>query len=208
MPLTCLPNEILHYIADLLETDRQINQFILTSREIYSRLNDWFYRRNIRQGGWALFNAAYNGREDTAKRLLRLGADPNAKGSYHTYSAVRTLLGIAAWSEHYEIVRLLLSYAADPNDRDSKGRTPIFYAAEKGNISIVELLLKRGADVNIYDFSDPVETPLDRALAGEDNQDVVTLLLKGGVDAGIVEGSALCRPYSPWTESSVSSFGE
>ena len=96
MPLTCLPTEILQYIADLLETDSQINQFILTSREIYSRLNDWFYRRNIRQGGSALFDAAYNGREDTAKRLLRLGADPNAKGSFHSYSAVRTLLGIAA----------------------------------------------------------------------------------------------------------------
>lgn len=68
MLLTSLPNEILQTIAANLETENEINRFILTSMELYSRLNDWFYRRNIRQGGWALFDAAYNGREDTAKR--------------------------------------------------------------------------------------------------------------------------------------------
>ncbi|KAJ5370783.1 uncharacterized protein N7496_006875 [Penicillium cataractarum] len=206
MPLTSLPNEILQTIADNLENENEVNQFILTSRGLYSRLNDWFYRRNIREGGWALFHAAYNGREDTAKRLLRLGADANAKGSHHSFAAVRTVLGVAAWSEHYEMVKLLLTYAADPNERDSRGRTPIFYAAQNGNVSIVELLLKWGADVNIYDFSNPPETPLDSALTAEDSQGVVALLLDGGVHAGIVEGSALCRPYSPWSESSTSSF--
>jgi hypothetical protein len=115
MPLTSLPNEILQTIADNLEADSEINQFILISREIYPRLNDWFYSRNIRQGGWALFDAAYNGRVDTAKRLLRLRADANAKGTHHDslHSPVRTVLGIAAWSEHYEIVKLLVE-AADP----------------------------------------------------------------------------------------------
>jgi hypothetical protein len=208
MLLTSLPNEILQTIADNLGTENQINQFILTSMELYSRLNDWFYRRNIRQGGWALFDAAYNGREGTAKRLLRLGADANAKGSHHSYTAVRTVLGVATWSEHYEIVKLLLTYAADPNDRDSRGRTPIFYAAEKGNVSIVELLLKWGADVDIYDFSHPPETPLDTVLTAEDSQGVVALLLDGDVNAGTVEASALCIPDSPWSESSASSFGD
>ncbi|GLI72578.1 hypothetical protein PoHVEF18_000757 [Penicillium ochrochloron] len=210
MPLTSLPNETLQTIADNLEADSEINQFILTSREIYSRLNDWFYSRNIRQGGWALFNAAYHGRVDTAKRLLRLRADANAKGTHHDslHSPVRTVLGIAAWSEHYEIVKLLLAYAADPNDPDSYGRTPLFYAVEKDNALIVKLLLEWGANVNVYDFCDPPQCPLDLALASHDDQGVVELLLGAGADKGLVESSNVCTPESPWSVSSGSSFDE
>jgi hypothetical protein len=207
MRLTSLPNEILQTIADNLEKDSEINQFVLTSREIYSRLNDWFYRRNIRQGGWALFDAAYNGRVDTAKRLLRLSADSNAKGTHHDHprSPVRTVLGIAVWSEHSEIVKLLLAYAADPNDPDSRGRTPLFYAVEKENVLIVKLLLEWGANVNVYDFCDPPQCPLDWALALEDDQGVVELLLGAGADKRL-ENSDFCTPDSPWTVSSGSSF--
>jgi hypothetical protein len=211
MPLTSLPNEILQTIANNLDTDSEINQLLLTSREIYSRLNDWFYRRNIRQGGWALFDAAYNGRVDTAKRLLRLRADANAKGSHHDYSPVRTVLGVAVWSEHYEIVKLLLAYAADPNDPDSNGRTPIFFAVEKGNVSLVELLLEWGANVNVCDFSEPPQSPLDwaldLALESEAGQRVVALLMGAGADKRL-ESSTICSPDSPWSVSSVSSFEE
>lgn len=210
MPLTSLPNEILQTIADNLGKDSEINQFLLASREIYSCLNDWFYQRNIRQGGWALFDAAYNGRVDTANRLLRLRADANAKGTHHDHfhSPVRTVLGIAVWSEHYEIVKLLLAYAADPNDPDSRGRTPLFFAVEKGNVSMVELLLEWGADINVYDFSDPPECPMDWALALEDDQGVVALLLSAGADKRLVERSTIGTPDSPWSVSSGSSFEE
>lgn len=206
MPLASLPNEILQTIADNLETDSEINQFILTSREIYSRLNNWFYRRNIRQGGWALFDAAYNGRVDTAKQLLRLRADANAKGTHHDYhnSPVRTILGIAVWSEHYEIVKLLLAYAANPNDLNSHGRTPLFFAVQKVNVSLVKLLLEWGADVNVYDFYDPSQCPLDWAFGLEDDQGIVELLLGGGADKRLVESSTMCTPDSPWSVSSGS----
>jgi ankyrin repeat protein len=37
------------------------------------------------------------------------------------------------------------------NDVDIYGRTPLFYAAEQGNIAICEILLKSGALVDIKD---------------------------------------------------------
>lgn len=207
MPLTDLPNEILQTIANNLETESQTNRFLLTSREIYSRLNDWFYMRNIRQGSWGLFDAAYNGALDTAKRFLRLGADANAKGSHSDFSIVRTVLGAAVWSQHHDIAKLLLAYAADPNDRDTQGRTPLFYAAQLGNGPIVKLLLQWGADVNVYDFSCVPQSPLDVAFSAQDQSlEVVALLLEGGVDPDIVEGSL--RAASSWSESSGEEYDE
>lgn len=201
MPLTVLPNEILQTIADNLETESQRNQFLLASREIYSRLNDWFYRRNIRQGSWGLFDAAYSGTLGTAKRFLRLGANANAKGSHGDFSIIRTVLGAAVWSQHYDIAKLLLAYAADPNARDTQGRTPLFYAAQLRNGPIVKLLLQWRADVNVYDFSSVPQSPLDVAFSAQDQSpEVVVLLLEGGLDRDIVEGSR--RAASAWSESS------
>ncbi|MDR0333005.1 MAG: ankyrin repeat domain-containing protein [Dysgonamonadaceae bacterium] len=57
------------------------------------------------------------------------------------------------------------------------GRTPIFYALEKGNIQSVKLLLENGANVNIRD-NDGI-TPLSIAILQDDQY--ITLLLEYGV---------------------------
>jgi len=53
-----------------------------------------------------------------------------------------------------ETLRFIFEYLVryyDVNARDEKGRTPIFYAAERGHLSMIELLHEAGADLNVKD---------------------------------------------------------
>ena len=49
------------------------------------------------------------------------------------------------------IILLLLKYGSDVNARSNEGRTPIMYAAMKGWINTMELLLENGADKELTD---------------------------------------------------------
>ena len=63
------------------------------------------------------------------------------------------------------------------NDRDLEGRSPLHIAAWQGNASMVELLIRYGADVNAVDREQ--RTPLQSA-AWQGHESVVWLLLKHG----------------------------
>ena len=52
-----------------------------------------------------------------------------------------------------ETVRDLIKRGADINARDSSGNTPLGYAAMAGNSDIYELLIKNGADFDLFDCS-------------------------------------------------------
>ncbi len=45
-----------------------------------------------------------------------------------------------------DVVKLLLSKGANPNDKDNHGRSPIIWASFGGHVSVVELLLSKGAN--------------------------------------------------------------
>jgi hypothetical protein len=62
----------------------------------------------------------------------------------------------------------------DPDTRDTNGRTPLSYAAERGNELVVDLLLKYDVDLNV-ECKDGL-TPLCRAIEGR-SAAVVQLLL-------------------------------
>ena len=51
----------------------------------------------------------------------------------------KTALHWAIRRNHFEIVKLLLEYGADIDARDSKGQTPLIYAAKLGDKEYVKV---------------------------------------------------------------------
>ena len=88
-------------------------------------------------GSMPLHTAVRHGNLPAVEVLLENGADPNAKtggGVTPLHVAVKT-----------EVVKVLLAAGADPNAQDSDGDTPLRYAADRGTIEIIKLLLAAGA---------------------------------------------------------------
>jgi ankyrin repeat protein len=86
-----------------------------------------------------------DGNEKIAKMLLDHGADPNCLHS-------------ATVGRHKNIVRLLLEYNANVNQKDGNRRTPLHKAVIFGDEDMIRLLINKGADVNAK--NNEGETPL------------------------------------------------
>jgi ankyrin repeat protein len=74
-------------------------------------------------------------------------------------------------------MKLLLASNADVNAKDSYGKTPLQWAADRGYMDVVELLLDNKADVNAKDKMG--NTSLAVATAGG-HKDVADLLRQHG----------------------------
>ena len=96
--------------------------------------------------------AAFIASPDTALRIvtafLQAGADVNSKLQYPgAQTGYLTALHQAVWRQNVDLVRLLLSQQyISLNDIDGEGHTPLDIAKDKGNATIVALLLQSGAD--------------------------------------------------------------
>lgn len=91
------------------------------------------------KGNTLLMLAAYHGKTDTVKVLLKAGADPdgrNAKG--------QTPLGGVAFKGYTEIAKLLLDAGADP-EADQGGSKPADLAVTFGRHEILALLKSHSA---------------------------------------------------------------
>jgi ankyrin repeat protein len=92
--------------------------------------------------------AAFFGGPEAVRKLLAMGADPNADADntfgvhpIHSACAVRDL----------ESVRALLEAGANPNVRQQGGLTPLHAAAHHGDTELANLLLEHGADPELAD---------------------------------------------------------
>jgi ankyrin repeat protein len=91
-----------------------------------------------------------------------------------------TLLHIASFYRLISVVEAILKMGADVDSKDSKyGRTPLLFAAKEGHDVVVELLLKKDADVNSKDKYGT--TPLSYAASGG-HVAVLELLLEKGAN--------------------------
>jgi len=84
------------------------------------------------------------------------------------------------------VVDQLLAQEHDPNELGGRDACPLFVAIENRNLEIAELLISKGADVNV---KDPVknDTALHRAVARKDT-DSVRFLLQRGADHKVHNG--------------------
>ncbi|PSN47946.1 hypothetical protein C0J52_10325 [Blattella germanica] len=83
--------------------------------------------------------------------LLNKGVNVEEKINVRKYSQV-TMLHIAADLGQLKMVKLLLQNKANPNVRSGEVplKTPLICASENGLVQVAELLIKNGADIELY----------------------------------------------------------
>ena len=92
------------------------------------------------------------------------------------------------------IFDLLLDSGADVNKPSYKKRTPIMYAAAKGNLNCIKKLLEKGAQVNYTDRSDQA---LWMVAARAGSVDVLKCLIEDqGIDKNSIDENGLSVLYS------------
>jgi ankyrin repeat protein len=120
-----------------------------------------------------LSDAAMQGNQDAVRSLLKQRVDVNAPQGDGT-----TALHWAAYRDDLEMVKLLLAAGANAQATTREGAiTPLLMACQNGNVTIIEALLKAGADVNAVKSNGT--TPLMMAAASGSANAVETLLAHG-----------------------------
>jgi ankyrin len=108
----------------------------------------------------ALMRAAFSGDLQLVKLLLSYGADPTivSKDGETMVSAAAGLGFIQGYSkgkpaaERLETVKLFVELGADVNQADDYGITPLMVAGNMGEVSIIQFLVDKGADLGAYDL--------------------------------------------------------
>jgi len=134
--------------------------------------------------GWAkgmtpVMMAAYMGHTSLLDTMLSSGH------ATLTITDVRgfTALHCAAFQGKIESIRLLLRHNPPLNAKDTGQQTALHLAAFGGHSDIVQLLLKAGALVNTRDRNG--ETPIMPAIWNSHNSEIVSMLIKSGVDLSL-----------------------
>ena len=105
------------------------------------------------------------------RTLLEAGADPNPEALdgfpplIAALSCSRSQPGSPGRSDVADIITLLLSFGADPNQRGINDYTALHMAVAECNEAAVKILLDAGADAALRTRIDDCETPLEIAEA-------------------------------------------
>jgi ankyrin len=117
--------------------------------------NQWF----LEAGATPFVRASQSSDLELMKLLLANGADPKAVTD-HGDTALTASAGIG-WvdgvvyerspKDNIEAVRMLLDLGVDPNHANNDGRTALMGAAHKGRNEVVQMLVDRGARLDVRD---------------------------------------------------------
>jgi uncharacterized protein len=119
--------------------------------------------------GRCLEYAIYHSPLAFIRTLLEIGADPNPANHagfpplIAALSCSRPRPGSPGRPDVADIVGLLLSFGADPNQRGLNDYTPLHMAVSEHHLPTVELLLKADADPRLRTRIDDCETPREMA---------------------------------------------
>ena len=119
--------------------------------------------------GPCLEYAIYHSPLSFIRTLLEIGANPNPTDHagfpplIAALSCSRPQPGSPGRPDVVDIIELLLSFGADPNQRGVKDYTPLHMAVSEHNLPAIELLLKGGADPRLRTRIDDCGTPREMA---------------------------------------------
>jgi len=119
--------------------------------------------------GPCLEYAIYHSPLPFIRTLLEMGADPNPDDHagfpplIAALSCSRPRPGAPGRPDVTDIIKLLLSFGADPNQRGVNDYTSLHMAVSERNLPAVEILLEAGADPRLRTQIDDCETPREMA---------------------------------------------
>ncbi|HBL76925.1 MAG: hypothetical protein A2W90_00840 [Bacteroidetes bacterium GWF2_42_66] len=118
----------------------EVNQAILAGADLAA----------IDEQGWpAILQAASSGMIEIVKAILMAGVDINKKYTNKKGEKNLTILHIASYCGHTELVKYLINYGADINAQDDDGSTSLFNAVVRNHFETVKVLLEGGANINL-----------------------------------------------------------
>ncbi|KAH6606187.1 hypothetical protein Trco_005340 [Trichoderma cornu-damae] len=88
-----------------------------------------------------MYDSARKGEVAVFQQALPAGLPPNM-----TNEKGDTLLMLAAYHGHADLVQLLMEHGADPNRLNDRGQSPLAGAVFKKEDAVIEVLLEGGAD--------------------------------------------------------------
>ena len=133
--------------------------------------------------------AAVVGNLDILKLLRNGGADL----SIRVFTDNQTLIMQAIRNNQTEVVDYLIGEGLDVNAVDSDGFSSLAYAAELGNVAIVESLLDAGADIDFLNTED--ERPALYQATRSNRTDIAILLLQRGAQVNIKTSRGFTSTY-------------
>jgi ankyrin repeat protein len=175
----------------LLQVNVAFEKTPLIRDVLFTKATNWGWERAMKllhehgaspnvasQNGWTpLMRASLHGHEAIVHYLLKHGAKVN----FALKATGATALQMASSEGHLKIVELLIDHHASVDFKNLMGETPLFDAARYGHRATVDLLLQRGADVNVKSAFNG-DSPLHRAAQRRRVGVVERLLLENEIE--------------------------